>query len=250
MSALGPEESGMTPRDLAEESWIFLDKVLGEVYERSTEDGEIRGPFIYRHARNVSDIGRDVLFLYQHERHTAARIAIRSMIESMLCVVAGTKIDSFPEEKVIAECENMIERITKLSTTNTDLNLSESVVEYTQLADSLRAKYSVTKNKKWNVYEIAEAAELKENYAGDYFIHCGYVHVTIAGIVSQEFGTAVGHSYRTAISTMIIAAAFLAQSLESADPQRNVDNAARLLGLLTEMMRQREFSDMEENEEE
>jgi len=236
----------MKPYELAEQSYDLLKNVLFEVYEKRAPDGlpddysNLRHAFIYRHGRNVQGIARDVFFLYSHERYSAAQIAVRSMIESMFCVVASQKVPSFPEEKAIAECVKMIEKVEKLAKT-TGEDLSDCVKDYTDLATKIRNQFNVTTNRQWNVFDTAQAGKLQGHYNGQYFLHCGYVHATLTGIISQENNVTLGVSYQSAIAAVIITAGHLAMCLPTDDPQAHVDESARLLGELTKLLQQGVF---------
>ena len=222
---------GVNPQELADESYTFLETVLWEAYEKRDQVGDLREAFVFRHGRNVQAIARDVFFLYTEGRYTAATIAIRSMIESMFCVAASFHVKTFPEEKTVAECDKMVKRIRKLAETQGIGDLTEAVTEYGNLAAKVREQYSVKTNKEWNIFDMAQAGKLEGQYSSDYFLHCGYVHATLTGIISLENNAALGHSYQTAIAVVIITAAHLAMQLETRTPQSHVDNSSKLLGI-------------------
>ena len=232
----------MSPKELADESYLFLTTVLMEAYHERKDD-ELPEAFAFRHARNVQAIGRDVIFLYENQRFVAAQISVRSMLESMFCVVACAKVPTFPEEKLIAECEYMVKMINKTRSVTGDADLDEPHDTYKNLADSLRKKFGVTSRNDWNVFNVAQAAKLESQYTTEYFLHCGYVHATTSGIISQEHEATVGHSYQTAVATMIITGAHAAALLETNHAQAHVDNGARLLGVMADMIKQGEFRD-------
>ncbi len=226
----------MKADQLAGLSLEFLLQVLGEAYESGLQNPDVESAFVYRHARNVSELGRDVALLYSHQQYTAASVAIRSMLESMFCVVASVKTKGFAVEKLIAESEDMSSRITKNMNVENNPDLIEAVAGYDGLAAKLRKEHGITSKNKWNVYQVAKAADLQDMYLSSYFIHCGYVHCTAAGMVSQEHGLPSTHSLHAAIGSMVVTAGFLAQQIQTLSPQTHVDRSADLLGLLTEII--------------
>lgn len=100
----------MPPPELAEQSLALLTRVLGEACESEPEN-DLHGAFVYRHARNISDLGEDVLALELQERSSASRIVVRPMIESLFRLVAAVKCPAFVAEKLVAEIEEEVERI-------------------------------------------------------------------------------------------------------------------------------------------
>jgi hypothetical protein len=64
----------MTPLELAEHSLALITRILEEAYERASE-GDLRAAFIYRHTRNICDLGEDILVLELENRSSAARIS-------------------------------------------------------------------------------------------------------------------------------------------------------------------------------
>lgn len=222
----------MTPAELAEESLSLLTHVLDEAYHRSPEN-DLRGAFVYRHARNISDLGADVLALEQQARSSASRIIVRPMIESLFRLVAAIKLPAFAAEKLVAEVDDEIERIQKWikvdQSNDFQSEMADTVASLTEYAQRLRREHSVTTRNKWSVFDTAQAAKLDWQYARNYFLYSKYVHSTISGIISQEYQVGRGHILQTAIFVILCAVAHAVQLIETDTPQAHIDEAARLL---------------------
>lgn len=239
----------MTPRKLTELSLELLERILNEAYQRAPEN-DLRSAFIYRHTRNISDLGEDVLALERQERTSAARIVVRPMIESLFRIVAALKKPSFAAEKLIAELEDEGERIQKWIQVDRSIDFQHEMAETLQMLTDytkrLRREHVVTSRNRWNVFDTAKAAELDWHYARDYFLYSKYVHSTVSGIISQEYQTARGHVLQTTIFVVLAAAGHAVQFIETATPQAHIDQAASLMGNAINLIEEGAFRDDEE----
>lgn len=77
MRAVGDDgvRPAMTPPELAEQSLALLTRVLAEACVDASEN-DLHAAFVYRHARNISDLGDDVLALELQGRSSASRIVV------------------------------------------------------------------------------------------------------------------------------------------------------------------------------
>jgi hypothetical protein len=131
--------------------------------------------FIYLHARNISELGDDVVALEAVNRSRAARILVRPMLESLFSLVAAGN-PTFPARKIVAEQEDEIERIKVWSEEDHDHEFRDKLKEAKQQVRHLRLKHSITEKKKWNARETAQEAALDWHYKRDYFSCGGNIH--------------------------------------------------------------------------
>jgi hypothetical protein len=238
----------MTPYELGDESLALLINVLDEAYQRAS-DNDFRSAFVYRHTRNISDLGKDVLALDAEHRTSAARIIVRPMIESLFRVVAAVKRPNFAKEKFVAELEEEAEHIRNWTevdrTSDFKSSMSGTLQALADYATQLRREHNITSQNRWNVFDTAREAGLDWQYARDYFLYSKYVHCTISGIISQEYQVGRGHVLQTAIFVMLSAAGHAVQVMETATPQAHIDAAASLMGDAITLVREGAFRDEE-----
>jgi hypothetical protein len=237
----------MTPLELAEHSLALITRILEEAYERASE-GDLRAAFIYRHTRNICDLGEDILVLELENRSSAARIVIRSMLESLFRLVAAVKEADYASEKLIAELEDEVERIRNWIAVDRYFDfgdeMRETIEGLADYAEKLRREYKVASQKRWSVFDTAKIAELDWQYARDYFLYSKYVHATISGIISQEYQIGRGHILQTTIFTVLEAVGHAVQIIETATPQAHIDEATRLMGIGIDLVNQGAFRDV------
>ena len=239
----------MTPFKLAEGSLALLARVLDEGYQRGPEN-DLRAAFIYRHTRNIFDLGGDLLALELLGRTSATRIVVRPMIESLFRIVAALKNPSFAAEKLVAELEDEVQRIQQwiLVDDSNDFHsgMEETTKLLTEYAQRLRHTHSITTRNRWNVFDTAKAAQLDWQYARDYFLYSKYVHSTVSGIISQEYQVGRGYVLQTAIFVILAAVGHAAQRIDTDTPQAHVDEATRLLETTIKLTQEGAFRDEEE----
>jgi hypothetical protein len=231
---------------LAKDSLEFLTRILVEVCVCEPKRNH-RAAFIYRHDRNISDLGADVLALELDNRTSAARIVVRPMLESLFSLTAAVKIPSFAAEKTVAEIEDEIERIQKLiafdGSPDPHQDLSETVQLLQKETRRLRDDFNITTKNTWNVWATAKAADLSSIYVRHYFLHSKYVHATVSGIIGQEYQTGRASVIQTAIMVTLTAAGHVAQILETATPQAHIGEAARLMSVAIDLMKEQSYED-------
>src|SRR5690242_17704365 len=97
---------------IAEQSFSLLGRVLDEsIAWQNRED--IRRAFVYRHARNIYQLGRDVIVLLDSSRLDSCPVIVRAMLESLFKLVAAVKRPEAAVEILISEVEDDLGRITK-----------------------------------------------------------------------------------------------------------------------------------------
>src|SRR5207247_4641332 len=98
--------------EIAEQSFGLLSQVLDEsIALKNGED--MRRAFVYRHARNIYQLGRDVIFLLESSRLDSCPVIVRAMLESLFKLVAAVKQPDAAVQILISEVEDDLARITK-----------------------------------------------------------------------------------------------------------------------------------------
>lgn len=237
----------MTPFDLARASLDLLNKELRESYEIGWKENDIRSAFIYRHARNISDLADDVFALESYNRCSGSRIIIRPMLESLFSLVAAIKLVDFAHEKIAYELKEEIRRINNWIETDgsgeAKTDLQETVDLLSALELTIRTNIGNTQPRKWLVYDVAKAADLGWNYSREYFLYSKYIHATSSGIITQEHEILRGHTMQTAIYIVLAVAGFTPQGIQTKTPQSHIDESSRLLKCGLELMESGIFKD-------
>ena len=75
-------DADMKLDEIADRSLGLLGQVLDEsITLKNGED--MRRAFVYRHARNIYQLGRDVVFLIESSRLDSCPVIVRAMLESL-----------------------------------------------------------------------------------------------------------------------------------------------------------------------
>ena len=217
------------PHELADEVLALLVTILRDAYD-SGQDGDPRSAFIYRHARNISDLGEDFLHLEAEGRTSAARIVVRPMIESLFRLAAAIKNPEFAAQKMVAELRDEVAKIKKWSLEDPQFGCMDDIIQgLTGLAETIKATTGLSTERNWTVYETAVTADLGQHYSREYFILSKYTHSTISGIVSQEYVVGRGHILQVAIFVMAAAAGNLVQGVKTTKAQEYLDAATEII---------------------
>ncbi len=179
----------MNERLYATQCIDLLDLFLDDAFETDHQDLPIRQAFIYRHARNISEIAEDVLTLEASDRISSCFVLMRSLFESFFNLMAAVKHEAFAVEKAIAEIENYLIKIKKWQDAEKDSSPSlfvDTVDQLSDFASSLRKEHGVKSNRKWNTFDVAHAANLDHHYVRDYFLFSRNAHASCTGIICQE----------------------------------------------------------------
>lgn len=203
----------MTPQKISEASLALLNTILDEGHQLSPETPDLnssRMAYCYRHGCNISRLGDDMLFLLSSGRFIAAKMVIRPMIESMFCISASYRVQTFHVEKLIAELENMVAWLTRDFPTP-DKSIVDAIKASQTESDELKKRFgSVISNKKWRkIKDIAIAAQHERHYKKDYAYFCDYTHCGITGLLRQEDGLGISNALQTGTMTMLVTSSVL-----------------------------------------
>lgn len=228
--------------ELIEESFGLLGKVLEESNSFGL-DSNYREAFIYRHARNIYYLGQDVVFLLKSGRLNSCQFIVRAMLESLFKLIASVKHTDVAIQILLSEVEADTERMKLFDPIACAPGIQCSV----DFAAKLRKEFNITSKKKWTALECATAAELIDKYRGDYFVFSGRIHASTGGIMMQEKQIGAGHALQTLLFTVIYAAGGFVQAIQTKAPQAHVDESARLINWLLDLMKTGIFDEMDSN---
>lgn len=220
---------------IAEHSFGLLGQVLDESI--AMQNGEdIRRAFVYRHARHIYQLGRDVIVLLESSRLDSCPVIVRAMLESPFKLVAAVKR---PEAAVgILISEDDLGRITKWLDRAT---CAPAISVLSNFAQRLRIKYQITSLEKWNTLACAEAAELGELYRGEYFHFSAHAHATTGGIILQEVSFGAGQVLKTTLAVVLSATGHAVQIVTTKSPQKHIDKSATLLRRVISLIESGDF---------
>jgi chemotaxis regulatin CheY-phosphate phosphatase CheZ len=224
--------------ELVKECFDLLAKVLEEAYlQCQATPGDLREAFVYRHARNISQLGQDVLCLESRGQTDSCPIIVRAMLESLFKMVAATKEENASVGIVLAEVKEEIARINQWIRVVGDeaVDLKDTVQELSSFAQRLRVQYCVHSSKTWNVFECAKVADLDGIYRQYYFLFSKHSHATASGIIAQEYQVVRGLVLQAVVFVVLSAVADLVQVVKTRTPQQHIDEAAKLLAVATDV---------------
>ena len=221
----------MTLPQVNKQSLALLRRILERERDRFAKDFLFTSSppaFIYLHARNICELGDDVIALEAVNRSRAARILVRPMLESLFSLVAAVKDSSFPARKIVAEQEDEIERIKIWSSEDQEHDFRDKLEEAKHQIRDLRCKYSITEQKKWNARETAQKAALDWHYKRDYFSCSGNIHSKVACLLFYELQRDSEISLISTVFIVLTTVDQIAPTLASAISPTEVDEKARL----------------------
>jgi hypothetical protein len=218
--------------EIIDNGFGLLDSVLSEAAEIGGE-WDYRTSFVYRHARNINQLGQDVLFLMESGRLESCQVVVRAMLESLFKLITAVKQPEAALQIFISELEADAERMKLLGPTE----CAPGVECFEKFAAQLRKEHNVTSQKEWSTFDCAEAAELIDKYRGEYFVFSGRAHASTGGIILEEGKIGAGCALQTLLFIIIYASGGLVQVVQTKTPQQHVDESARLLNELLELMR-------------
>ena len=218
-------EAEMELDQIAEQSFGLLGRILDESMAlKSGED--MRRAFVYRHARNIYQLGRDVILLIEACRLDSCPIIARAMLESLFKLAVAVKQPDSAIQILISEVEDDLGRITKWLD---PASCAPAIKHLSNFAQRLRNEYQITSVKKWNTLACAEAAELGEQYRGEYFHFSGHAHATTGGIILQELSFGAGQVLQTTLAVVLSATGHAVQVVPTNSPQKHLDESVELL---------------------
>src|SRR5262245_28470509 len=98
-------EAKMELDRIAEESFSLLGRVLDESIELKSEEN-VRIAFVYHHARNIYQLGQDVIFLFEAGRFDSCPVIVRAMLESLFKLIAAVKQPDAAVQILTSEAED------------------------------------------------------------------------------------------------------------------------------------------------
>ncbi|MCI0744712.1 MAG: DUF5677 domain-containing protein [Verrucomicrobia subdivision 3 bacterium] len=226
---------------IIEQSFGLLGKVLNEsIALKSGED--FRNAFVYRHARNIYQLGQDVTCLLDSGHLDSCPIVVRVMLESLFKLVAAVKKPEAAAQIVLSEVEDDLGRI---KTWLDPMGCAPAITRLSDFSKRLRTEHGITSNKKWNTLACAEAADLGTNYRHEYFHFSGHTHATTGGIISQELEGGRGHVLQTLLFIVVCAVGHAVQTIQTHTPQQHIDESARLLKELLKLVEKGAFQELD-----
>jgi hypothetical protein len=227
---------------IAKQSFVLLGEVLDESIELKNEEN-VRIAFVYRHARNIYQLGQDVIFLFEAGRLDSCPVIVRAMLESLFKLVAAVKQPDAAVQILIREAEDDLKRITKWLD---PVACAPAIRDLSSFVQRLRSDYQITSTKKWNTLECAEAAELGDQYRSEYFHFSGHAHATAGGIILQEVSFGAGQVLQTTLAVVLCATGHAVQVVPTKTPQRHIDTSTRLLQNVVDSIKNGSFSALNE----
>ena len=171
--------------ELTEQSLSLLRRILEQAHSRIPE-ADPRWAFIFRHGRNICELGDDILFLERQNRSRSSRILVRPMMESLFNLGAAVQNSAFPAEKYVAELEEYTERIKKWVAADQPGALQAEIDKAERRAHDTRRQYSIKAKNKWSVVDTAREAGLDYHYRRDYVLYSEHIHSTNGALISSE----------------------------------------------------------------
>ena len=172
------------------------------------------------------------MFLMESGRIESCQVIVRAMLESLFKLIAAVKQPEAALQIFISELEADAERMKLLNPTE----CAPGVECFEKLATKLRKEHNVTSEKIWSTFACADAAELIDKYRGEYFIFSGRAHASTGGIILEEGKIGAGCALQTLLFIVIYASGGFVQVIQTKTPQRHIDESARLLNKLLELM--------------
>src|SRR5579863_5738097 len=102
----------LQPNKVASQIFRLLEQVLNEAIAFDGEP-DYRTSFVYRHARNIHQLGTDTVHLLATGRVACCPIIVRSMLESLFKLVAAVNEPEAAVGIILSEVEEDLGRIKK-----------------------------------------------------------------------------------------------------------------------------------------
>jgi len=224
----------MTLSELTKQGLALLRQIIGQAYDQIPQEDLrsaiiSRSRFIYLHARNICDLGDDVLALEEQNRTRASQILVRPMLESLFNLAAAVKKAEFATEKCVAEYEDEIKRIKRWIAAVGSSDQSQALIEEAERrACGARREYSVTTNNEWNIFCTAKAAELDDQYLSSYFVYSRHIHSTIIWLKTSELPFDRELVFHAAVYIVLLTANHIVPTIETPASQALINETARL----------------------
>ena len=217
----------MNLRELTSQSLALLRQILKRAYDHIPKE-DPHWAFIFRHGRNICELGDDVLALEGHNRSKASRILVRPMLESLFNLAAAIRNRAFAAEKYVAELEDQTERLRKWIAEDEPGAFQAEIDEAERRAHDTRLEYSIKTKNKWSVFDTAREAGLDHNYGRAYAVYSQHIHSANSALIASELEL---HREVVLISVVFIvlkASEHIASAAEAGTSQAQTSEMARL----------------------
>jgi hypothetical protein len=172
------------------------------------------------------------MFLMESGRLESCQVIVRAMLESLFKLIAAVKQPEAAVHIFINELESEAERMKLLN----PIDCATGAECFGKLAAKLRQEHNITSKKEWSTFACADAAELIDKYRGEYFIFSGRVHASTGGIILEEGKIGSGCALQTLLFIVLYASGGFVQVAHTKTPQQHIDESARLINKLLELM--------------
>lgn len=226
-------ETEMTIDEIKVESIQLLNRFLDRA--RSGLEGHeltLREAFVFRHASNIASIAEDVLRLNAEGRVNSTYVLMRPLFEGLIFIAAARKSETFAAEKILAETREHVKRLKQWDTVAGFSDLSAMIQVLTDFAATIRRDNPAAKQRSWPTCEAAELAGLPQHYVREYYMFSQNIHVTLAGLVAQEFDT---HAAMVIFCTLYVALATIAYAAPLVAPPAQDEYTNVATRLLTQL---------------
>ena len=219
----------MNINNIVAHSLDLIEHFTEDAYNKSMKDEEYRLAFIYRHTRNICDLGNDCLFLYGSGRTSGAYILIRPLLESLFNLCAAVNNEKFAIEKFLYEIDHDIRKLTKWKDLYGDSAIDDSMAILSTIRNDINKQYSILQTKNWNTLETAKEARLSQQYVQAYFMFSRHTHSSTGGIIMQEQDDNNGMIPQSLAFIILAGVGHAAQVLPSSSPQQYIGSATKFL---------------------
>jgi hypothetical protein len=179
---------------ILEQAMSLLQKTLDAAIQavRSPGDLSARQVFVYRHARNIRDLAKDVVALGKLGSLGSIYLLTRPALESLFKLAAATNEANFAIEKLVAEIAEERKKFEAWSAAGEplwDAVLKKVIDELKEGESDLRQRYEVNRELRWKkIWEVAKTGKLQVEYVRDYFVGSKHVHAMVSALVDREDG--------------------------------------------------------------
>jgi hypothetical protein len=219
-----------------------LKRIVEEAHTSQTTNevdvAAIETAFPYRHANNICWLADDLRLLVRCQRVAVPPVIARAMLESFFYLAACKTVPKFAARKTLWEMDEFLRRSRMFAKVHLDDSLAEERVRIAAFMERVEQYYKLTSNERhpWLIAQCidhcGDPAFLKANY----FFLSQHTHSSFLGLAARHHG---GHDrivQQSVIGTLIIGGGIAAQVLPNKKPQAHVDQAARLLGELLQVI--------------
>jgi len=211
----------------------LLEEFLEDAYENGpNEDLPVQQAFVYRQARNIADLADDVHALESDGRISSCFVLMRPLFESLMNVVAAVKSEHFSAQKMIAELEHDIGKITRWQKSEKDSQpglFADTIQLLSEYAMDMRQEFNISQRRKWTTWDVAQVAKLEHHYMREYFMFSRNAHASTGGIIAQEYECGREMILQSTSYIVLSALGHAVQAVPCRHAQSYVNQTTRLL---------------------